>query len=228
MAEALVGFVMKSRGNLLKATKGVLKVPSDRERYLNTIYESGNKILLILNYGNQFYEDGNFPITDEGIAAYVRYWTIWLIVLRASFRQLTYGMSLILSILTGIDINGAQYTKLLKAAYTAIKNVDPELTVVGGVLTSLRLSIDSRVSKEMIEAGALSYMDAFSYHPYIGTGTYCDESSRINGSGVAEYDFAEQIAYVSQKITTAGKPDMPIRLTEFGTTSFVGTTGYDS
>lgn len=210
----------------VETTKGVLKVPSDRERYLNTIYESGNKILLILNYGNQFYEDGNFPITDEGIAAYVKYCTYMVNRFKGKLSAVEIWNEPNIISFTGIDINGAQYTKLLKAAYTAIKEVDPELTVVGGVLTSLR-DLDPRVFfEEMIEAGALNYMDAFSYHPYIGTGTYCDESSRINGSGVAEYDFAEQIAYVSQKITTAGKPDMPVWLTEFGTTSFVGSTGY--
>lgn len=65
----------------------------------------------------------------------------------------------------------AAYTELLKAAYTAIKAVDPSGTVVGGVVTAGRTVGDINISpvefvQDMYAAGAAGYFDALSYHPY--------------------------------------------------------------
>lgn len=65
----------------------------------------------------------------------------------------------------------AAYTELLKAAYTAIKAVDPSGTVVGGVVTAGRTVGDLNISpvefvQDMYAAGAAGYFDALSYHPY--------------------------------------------------------------
>ncbi|MCV7211627.1 cellulase family glycosylhydrolase [Mycolicibacterium canariasense] len=65
----------------------------------------------------------------------------------------------------------AAYTELLKAAYTAIKAVDPSGTVVGGVVTAGRTIGDINISpvefvQDMYAAGAAGYFDALSYHPY--------------------------------------------------------------
>lgn len=65
----------------------------------------------------------------------------------------------------------AAYTKLLQAAYSAIKLADPSATVVGGVLTSTLDFGDFamnpvRYVDEMYAAGAQGYFDALSFHPY--------------------------------------------------------------
>lgn len=65
----------------------------------------------------------------------------------------------------------AGYTKLLQAAYPAIKAADPNATVVGGVVGStvtyenLTLNPVTFVD-EMYENGAQGYFDALSFHPY--------------------------------------------------------------
>lgn len=63
------------------------------------------------------------------------------------------------------------YTELLKAGYTAIKEVDPTGTVVGGVVTAGLTWGDVNISpvefvQTMYESGAAGYFDALSYHPY--------------------------------------------------------------
>ncbi|MCF6386798.1 cellulase family glycosylhydrolase [Mycobacterium sp. MBM] len=65
----------------------------------------------------------------------------------------------------------AAYTELLKAGYTAIKEVDPTGTVVGGVVTAGLTWGDVNINpvefvQTMYDSGAAGYFDALSYHPY--------------------------------------------------------------
>ncbi|MBI3212496.1 MAG: cellulase family glycosylhydrolase [Mycobacterium sp.] len=64
-----------------------------------------------------------------------------------------------------------EYTELLKAAYTAIKAVDPSGTVIGGVVTAGLTWMGMNINpvdfvKSMYETGAAGYFDVLSYHPY--------------------------------------------------------------
>jgi hypothetical protein len=67
--------------------------------------------------------------------------------------------------------NAAEYTELLKVAYTAIKAADPNAVVVAGGIAATPDSgtqmVDAaRFVSEMYEAGAAGYFDALSFHPY--------------------------------------------------------------
>lgn len=68
--------------------------------------------------------------------------------------------------------NAAQYTELLKAAYTAIKSADPNAVVVAAALGAVvdfgNLTVNPvRFVSEMYAAGAAGYFDALSFHPYL-------------------------------------------------------------
>ncbi len=65
----------------------------------------------------------------------------------------------------------ARYTEMLKAAYTAIKKVDPDALVISGGLAttgngSLTASGDLAFLQGMYDAGAKGYFDALGSHPY--------------------------------------------------------------
>lgn len=72
--------------------------------------------------------------------------------------------------------NPANYTALLKAGYTAIKSVDPQMTVVSAGLAPYGsygsvASDGSRINpvtflEGMYKAGVAGYMDAVGWHPY--------------------------------------------------------------
>ncbi|MBI3227463.1 MAG: cellulase family glycosylhydrolase [Mycolicibacterium cosmeticum] len=67
--------------------------------------------------------------------------------------------------------DAAAYTALLKAAYTAIKAVDPKAEVIGGVLgagiTLGSLSVNPvTFLAEMYADGAEGFFDALAFHPY--------------------------------------------------------------
>ena len=68
-------------------------------------------------------------------------------------------------------VSATAYTALLKAGYAAIKGVDSDITVVGGVLGSTSnvagITVDPvTFVQQMYAAGAKGYFDALSYHPY--------------------------------------------------------------
>lgn len=73
-------------------------------------------------------------------------------------------------------VSPANYTALLKAGYTAIKAVDPSVTVIGGVLGSGQTTYNDAGKlvtmdptdflQGMYDAGAQGYFDALSFHPY--------------------------------------------------------------
>ncbi|UVO12750.1 glycoside hydrolase family 5 protein [Mycobacterium sp. SVM_VP21] len=68
-------------------------------------------------------------------------------------------------------LSAETYTTVLQAAYTAIKAVDPDATVLAGALgattTIAGLSISPQeFLEQMYASGAHGYFDAVSYHPY--------------------------------------------------------------
>lgn len=73
------------------------------------------------------------------------------------------------------------YTEVLKAAYTAIKNADPDATVVAGVLGAV-ISVGSLTMdpvsfvKAMYADGAKGFFDALSYHPYNYDKTFAEQN----------------------------------------------------
>ena len=69
--------------------------------------------------------------------------------------------------------DAAQYTALLKVAYTAIKKVDPNAAVIAaGAASAAETPGGPTINpvtflSQMYAAGAAGYFDAFSYHPYV-------------------------------------------------------------
>ncbi len=111
-------------------------------------------------------------------------------------------------------VDPAAYTSLLKAAYPLIKQVDPTITVIGGVvgagatLGHITMNPDDFV-QGMYAAGAKGYFDALSFHPY----QYSDTFSA--GAGVAGSPL-EQLQQILQIMATNGDGDLKVWATEYG------------
>ena len=154
----------------IELEKDKLKYPpnlQDVETYVNHFDQKGGQPLLLLTYGNKFYDDGDIPHSDEAIAGFARYagfmaqhfkgrvkfyevWNEWDIGLGSNKKPRTVG-----SVQT--------YVKLLKAAHAAIKAADPNATVLGGVSSTTHPKWDD----EFMKLGGLDYLDGFSTHPYL-------------------------------------------------------------
>ncbi|MEN4474713.1 cellulase family glycosylhydrolase [Mycolicibacterium cosmeticum] len=110
--------------------------------------------------------------------------------------------------------DAAAYTELLKAAYTAIKAVDPDATVVGGVLGAGVTSGTSTVNpvtflEEMYAAGAEGYFDALSFHPYNYSSDFTDGASTTNSP-------YQELQALRALMDANGDTDKLIWATEYG------------
>jgi hypothetical protein len=96
------------------------------------------------------------------------------------------------------------YTRLLKAAYPAIKAEDPSAEVLAGATAGA----DATFVKRMYQAGARGYFDALSVHPYSGSlpPDSCAPGGRSFRCGVEQ---------IHRLMLRYGDP-RPLWLTEFG------------
>jgi polysaccharide biosynthesis protein PslG len=107
--------------------------------------------------------------------------------------------------------DAAEYTRLLRAAYPAIKAADPAAKVVfGGLSTN-----DYDYLEKAYAAGAKGYFDVLGTHPYTYCGSSGPESVRRRPDGRLTPD--SFIAYRELRASMAARGDAkPIWATEFG------------
>ena len=106
-----------------------------------------------------------------------------------------------------------RYTLMLKAAYQAVKAVDPGALVIGGGLAttgdgSPTAMGDLEFLQEMYEAGARGHFDAFGSHPY----AFGHDPDYQDPWGLALSRVAEQ----REVMVTNGDAGTPIWITELG------------
>lgn len=188
--------------------KGVYAWPANIEANIDTTRAVGLEPLLILDYGNPLYDDGNAPSSPEGIAAYanycramvshykgkVKYWEIWN---EPNIEQFWKPKP-----------DPDKYAILLKTASNACKEADPNCFVVG-VCTS---GVDLSFIKKVLAAGTITSMDALSVHPY----RYPDPPEKGIISDLAE---------VRKAMDAVGGKGKPIWVTEVGWPTHLGPRG---
>ena len=187
--------------------------PEVKPNYMHTIdgfYEEDTEINFILDYGNNFYDNGRAPYTEEGLEAYCNYCRAVAETLKGRITRyeiwneynLGFGRS---------NCSPEEYTWMLKSAYKTLKEVDPNIIVSAGVTCGTA----PEWLRRMLEAGAYDYFDKFSIHPYCGVTdtTYADERQ-----GQAEANVQSCIDVIKEY-----GPEKPVWISEMGWTS----TGYN-
>lgn len=111
-------------------------------------------------------------------------------------------------------VDPAAYTTLLQAAYPLIKDVDPTITVIGGVLGSGLSHGNATMNPTafltgMYSAGAHGYFDALSFHPYDYTLDFSDGATQV-GSPL------KQLEQLLSIMAANGDGDLKIWATEYG------------
>jgi hypothetical protein len=156
----------------IETKPGVLAFPDslkDLDQLVTDAARQKKRPLLILDYGNKFYDNGGQIHSAEGIAAYVRY--VRFVVKHFQGRVDQFEVWNEWNIGSGgTDAQRAarhgspqDYAALLKAAYAAIKEVNPGATVIGGAFAGYDYAwIDA-----FARAGGFNSLDGFSIHPYV-------------------------------------------------------------
>ena len=196
----------------LEVTKGVLEFPDsleDLDQLVTNSVERGVRPLLILNYGNRFYDGGGLLSSAEGIAAYARYvrfvvrhfkgrvdqfeiWNEWNIGGGGTEEQRAarYG-------------SPEDYVRVLSAAYSVIKVENASARVIGGSFAGY----DYRWVEAFGRAGGFSLLDGFSTHPYVF-------AEGKKGTPASAIKHLEQLKRVIDRI--APGRNVPIYITETG------------
>ena len=108
------------------------------------------------------------------------------------------------------------YTELVKAAYPAIKAVNPQVTVVAGAPTYVKTDW----FREFYRLGGAGHYDALGIHPYIGSSDSppdaCDQKWR-------QY-YPCNVAALVQLMADNGDADKTIWATEYGWSAHDGST----
>jgi hypothetical protein len=154
----------------IEKAKGQLDFPSSLsgvDQAINEAVQLGGHPLLILGYGNQFYDKGSFPLSDTAQAAFVRYAEFVAVRYKHKVRHYEVWNEWNIGLSTGNPIpytysgSGKDYSRLLKKVYRAIKVIDPDAIVIAGAVANR----DVLWINEMIKNADAQY-DGISVHPY--------------------------------------------------------------
>ncbi len=205
----------------VEPVKGQLSLP-ERASWTETATQNGIKSLVVLSFGNPIYEfgtatqaeldaggfrdcimpvrDGNPETTadDEYFDAYIRYVDFVSKSLAGKIEAYEIWNEPDIKGFNTKDATGTDYAELLKAAYTTIKQNDPDVTVLGGSIAYRTDFLD-----EMMKAGAGSYMDGLSVHYYLS-------------KSAPEKRARERLDEYRDVLVKYGYGEMPVWLTETG------------
>jgi Glycosyl hydrolase catalytic core len=130
---------------------------------LQVLQQNNLSPLLVLDYTNRFYDNGQTPYDNTGLTAFANY---------AKAVVTHYGSQLqaveIYNEYNGFFSTGpcarnpACYVHMLQYTYQALKSVRPDITVVGGAV----FSADLLWFRQLFQDGGLRFMDVVSDHPY--------------------------------------------------------------
>jgi hypothetical protein len=200
--------------------KGKLAMPEAFDTYVRRAAAQGVNVLLILDYANRFYDDGDRPRSPEAMEGFCRYaefvvrhfgkavrlyeiWNEWdiSIGMPAKYRQ---GGS------------AEDYVKLLKAVYPRIKAADSGVTVMAGACTSG--GVKKGWLEGIVKLGALDACDAISIHSY----NYSDKFPQRGPEACAAW-----MSGVREMLRKYKGGDVPFYVTEMGWPTHVGKSGTD-
>ena len=152
----------------MEQQRGNIEMPAryrELESAIDALHKAGGSPLVILDFGNDFYDHGSQPTSPEAIEAFQRY--VRFVVTRFKDRVNQYEVWNEWN--TGFGTNPPQnhgdataYVKLLARTYATIKAINPHARVIGGSVAGADLTW----CKQFFAAGGLRYLDAFSVHSY--------------------------------------------------------------
>lgn len=192
------------RWEVAEKEKGVLKFdPTMKEKFIK-MHDEGFEILYVCGYGNRFYTGGNMaaPSTDEAIAGFARYCAFVAKELKGIVDSFEIWNEYNYTAFNSTNEPPETYAKMAKAAYIAIKEVNPDAIVVGVSCGGVYPEWVDRI----FAAGAYDYMDAVSIHPYEYTNKFRE---------FKYMDDLNNIKSIMEKYSN-GKPVKPIWITEMG------------
>jgi len=152
----------------LERQKGILVMPQRYNHYVRSASAAGLDVMLILDYANRFYDDGDRPRSPEAIEGFCRYaeFVVSNFGKDVRFYEVWNEWDIGIGLPKKYNKGGSpeDYIKLLKAVYPRIKAAEPSAIVLAGGCTSG--AVNKGWFENIIRLGALDYSDAVSIHSY--------------------------------------------------------------
>lgn len=201
----------------VETTKGVYKIPPAWDQFVDRARRRGMKPLLILDYGNKFYDDGKLPRSPSAIEGFVRFAVF--VVRHFSGRVRYYEVWNEWNSGTGGYYPGGSaedYAHLFDATYAAIKRIDPNTVV-------LAAAGYGHWYEQIAKLGIAARADGVAIHPYVPKEP--DYQSSVGSNGPERS--AQRVINAEQVMRqlSNGK-EIPIYITEIGWSTSTGKQGY--
>jgi len=203
----------------LEREKGKLIMPERYNHYVRQAGAAGLDVMLILDYANRFYDDGDRPRSAEAIDGFCRYAEFVVRHFGKDVRlyEIWNEWDIGIGMRKPYNVGGSpeDYVKLLKAVYPRIKAVEPEVTVIAGGCTSG--GVKKGWFEKIIQLGALDYCDAVSIHSYNYSSRFPERSPEACSA------WMDDVQKMLRKYNN-GK-DVPFYVTEMGWPTHIGKSG---
>lgn len=188
--------------------KGVLRIDDHTLQNVEATLQAGIEPMIILDYGNRFYDDGNAPVSPEAVEGFARYCEFMARTFRGKIRCWEVWNEPNWEGFWKPMPDPVDYTNLLKAAYTACKKANPDCTVIGIATSGIPMDFIEGVLK----AGGAQHMDVLSVHPY-------------RYPTPPEPTLVDDLDNLRELMARYGAGDMPIWITEVGWPTHNGSSG---
>lgn len=203
---------------VVEVVQGSYQVPERVDAYVDAALAAGLQPVLVLDYGNRYYEKGMKPKAPESVDGFVRYASFIATHFKGRVRQYEVWNEWDIGIGTATGERGTpdRYMALLKPTYAALKQIDPQATVVGGVVSPFGLG--SGFFEELVSLGLVKHCDAVSIHPYLYAATPQHRAS--------PEALMERLHHFNELLTSSndGVP-VPLLITELGWPNNSGPSG---
>jgi hypothetical protein len=147
----------------VETAKGEIIFPANYIINVNTTLNYGIELLIILDYMNNFYDNGLAPYTDEGRKAFANYCYELVKAFSGKIKYFEVWNEPNVAHFWPPAPNPQNYFLLLKEAYQACKKANPESFILGCCTSG----VDLKFIETVLSLGGSSYMDGISVHPYV-------------------------------------------------------------
>lgn len=186
--------------------KGHLEMPGLCDKYVRAAAAAGLENLLILDYGNRFYDGGDKPLSMEALEGFARYAEFMASHFKGVVRLYEVWNEWDIGIGRTTPGTAESYVKLLAEVYPRMKRIDPAITVYGGGMTPG--GVRGGWLENMLKAGGLKHLDELSIHTY----NYSYTGRERTPEAWAEW--MNQVQNLARK--HSGGKDVPVTVTEMG------------
>ena len=197
--------------------RGVYRIPPAWDEFVDRARERGIDPLLVLDYGNRFYDGGKLPRSHDAIDGFVRFATF--VVKHFGSRVRLYEVWNEWNTGTGGYYPGGSaeaYRRLFDATYAAIKAIDPKAVVLASAGYG-------DWYERLATIGVAARADGVAIHPYA---TSAPALGVPRGAGGAERSVSWVIKVEETMRRLSHGKQIPLYVTEVGWSTSTGRQGH--